>query len=183
MARIISASLLALGLLLLGAAVWERGPAAAGDRLLLAELNAEEGAAFRRDYRANEGVLSLPSGLLVRLLETGAGEVPTAEDHVTVHYRGMHADGRVFEDSHRRGEPTVVPVERMIPGWREAVLGLPVGSRVEVVLPPELAYGRAGAGPVGPEETLVFELELLAIAPAPEAPPERPADQQAVPGL
>jgi FKBP-type peptidyl-prolyl cis-trans isomerase FkpA len=80
-----------------------------------------------------------------------------------VHYRGWHIDGREFENSWRRGEPATVTVARTIPGWRQVLTAIPVGTRARLVVPPELAYGRPGSGIIGPEETLVFELELLAV--------------------
>jgi FKBP-type peptidyl-prolyl cis-trans isomerase FkpA/FKBP-type peptidyl-prolyl cis-trans isomerase FklB len=92
---------------------------------------------------------------------------------VQVHYRGWHIDGREFENSWRRGEPATVTVARTIPGWRQVLTSIPVGTRARLVVPPELAYGRPGSGIIGPEETLVFELELLAVVePATVVEPE-----------
>jgi FKBP-type peptidyl-prolyl cis-trans isomerase FkpA len=127
-------------------------------------------------------VLTLPSGLQVEMLRPGDGGVPAEDDWVEVHYRGSHIDGRTFQDSWRSGDPATVLVARTIPGWREALVSVPVGSRLKLVVPPALAYGRAGGGPVGPEETLVFELELLGIV-VPAAAPERDELQQPVPNL
>lgn len=151
-------------------------------RIILAELNAEEGEAYRAANRLREGVVELPGGLQVEVLHFGSGPVPMLEDWVAVHYRGMHIDGRVFEDTRRQGDPAVAPVERTIQGWQQALVAMPVGSSVRLVIPPQQAYGVAGGGPIGPEETLVFELELLEIVAAPK-PLERDALQQAVPGL
>lgn len=159
-------------------------PGEAERQLLLAELNAEEGAAYRNANRLRPGVLALPDDLQVEVLELGDGAQPHGDDWVQVHYRAAHIDGRVFEDSRRGGEPATVPVNRTIAGWQRVLVDTPVGSRLRLVIPPALAYGRGGGGPVGPEETLVFEIELLAIVPAPESPAtERDPLQQAVPGL
>lgn len=160
----------------------EPGPQAVEDRLLLGELNAAEGAAYRAANRARDGVVELPDGLQVEVLQLGSGAVPAEEDLVVVHYRGEHIDGRVFEDTRRRGDPASTPVGRTIDGWRRVLLALPEGSRVRIVVPPALAYGTAGGGPIGPDETLVFELELLEVRPPPK-PVERGGDQMPVPGL
>ncbi|MGL1832699.1 FKBP-type peptidyl-prolyl cis-trans isomerase [Rhodocyclaceae bacterium SMB388] len=151
-------------------------------RVLLADLNAEEGATYRSANRARPGVIELPDGLQVEFRTVGEGPTPAAEDWVEVHYRGAHIDGRVFEDTFRRGDPAIVPIAKTIAGWQRALVGMPVGSYVRLVIPPQLAYGVVGGGPVGPEETLVFELELRAIVEAPKAE-ERDALQQRVPGL
>lgn len=152
------------------------------DRILLAELNVEEGDAFRAENARRPGVIELFSGLQVEMLKEGHGEIPTEEEWVRVHYRGWHLDGREFQDSWRKDEPATVLVARTIPGWREVLVAIPVGSRVRIVLPPDLAYGRAGGGVIGPEETLIFELELLGIV-VPEILPEREEFQKPVPNL
>ena len=182
MLRAILFSLAALVVVMLVARSCGLTPGEIESRLLLAELNAEEGAAFRSANRQRPGVIELPSGLQIQWLLKGDGVVPEPTDWVVVHFRGYHIDGRVFDDSFRRGDPAVVPIERMIEGWRRALMDMPVGSRVRLVIPPDLAYGRAGGGAIGPEETLQFELELLAIAPAPQ-PLERDESQMRVPGL
>lgn len=174
--------LLALVALFLAAGSMGLTPAQMEDRILLAELNAEEGAAFRSANRNREGVVELADGLLVEVLELGGGPVPSIDDWVLVHYRGMHIDGRVFEDSRRAGAATMVPVEKTIPGWRMVLAALPSGSTARLVIPPALAYGAAGGGLIGPAETLVFELQLLAVAEPPE-PVRRDPAQQPVPGL
>jgi FKBP-type peptidyl-prolyl cis-trans isomerase FkpA len=182
MLRAILFSLAALVVVALVARSCGLTPEQIESRVLLAELNAEEGAAYRSANRARPGVVELPGGLQVELHTLGDGPLPSADDWVEVHYRGSHIDGRVFEDSFRRAEPAVVPVAKTIAGWQRALLGMPVGSSVRLVIPPQLAYGVTGGGPVGPEETLVFELELRAIVEPPKAP-ERDALQQRVPGL
>jgi FKBP-type peptidyl-prolyl cis-trans isomerase FkpA len=182
MLRVIVFSLLALAAVFVAARTF--GPTAqqVEDSILLAELNAEEGAAHRQDVAAQPGVVTLPSGLLVEVLHHGDGDTPLEDDWVRVHYRGWHIDGREFDNSWRRQEPATLPVEQAIAGWRQALLASPEGSRLRLVLPPELAYGRAGGGVIGPEETLIFELELLDIV-IPVAAPELDASQQAVPNL
>ncbi len=182
MLKTILVSLFALVVVAVGARSCGVSPGQAEARLLLADLNAEEGQAYRSANRSRAGVIELPGGLQIEALRVGDGAVATLDDWVVVHYRGRHLDGRVFEDSRRRGEPATIPVERTIEGWRQALVGLPAGSDVRLVIPPSLAYGREGGGPIGPEETLVFEIELLAIA-APPARAERDPLQQAVPGL
>jgi len=151
-------------------------------RIILAELNAQEGNAYRAVNRLRDGVVEFPSGLQVEVLQLGSGPIPLLEDWVAVHYRGLHIDGRVFDDTRRHEDPAIAPVERTIQGWQQVLVAMPVGSRVRLVIPPQQAYGVAGGGPIGPEETLVFELELIAIVDAPK-PLERDALQQAVPGL
>ena len=121
-----------------------------------------------RDYMAKnaerEGVVTTESGLQYEVLKTGEGETPGRRDQVSVHYRGTHIDGRVFDSSIERRQPAQFRVNGVIPGWTEALLQMRVGDRWRLVIPPELAYGEAGAaGIIGPNETLVFEVELLAI--------------------
>jgi FKBP-type peptidyl-prolyl cis-trans isomerase len=179
-------TLLVSALLLVGLYfIWQGSdvsPQRAQDRILLAGLNAEEGAAFRTANRQRAGVVELQHGLQVEMLEAGEGAIPSAHDWVVLHYRGEHIDGRVFDDSRRRGEPSVLPIERSIEGWRRVLPSTPTGSRLRLVVPPSLAYGAEGGGPIGPEETLVFEIELLSIA-APPTEIERDPSQMAVPGL
>ena len=182
MLRAILFSLAALLIVMFVARSCGTSPAQIEAQLMLADLNIEEGMAYRTKNRNRPGVIELPDGLQFEWFIRGDGPLPEAGDWVVVHYRGLHIDGRVFEDSYRRGDPAVVPLDGVIDGWQRALVGMPVGSRVRLVIPPELAYGRPGGGPVGPEETLVFELELLAIEAAPE-PVEREEWQKPVPGL
>lgn len=182
MLRVIIFSLAALVLVFLWARSSGLTPQQVEDRILLAELNADAGEAYRRAQLLEPGVVSLPNGLLVQLLREGDGDVPAADDWVRVHYSGWRIDGRQFDSSRRRDEPATLPLERAIPGWRQALQVMPVGSRLRLVLPPELAYGRAGAGVIGPEETLVFELELLEIV-VPDTPVEPDPSQLPVPNL
>ena len=182
MLRIIVLSLLALAAVFVAARFLGLTPEQIEDQILLAELNAEEGAAYRAENGRREGVVTLPNGLQVEVLLEGTGPIPTEDDWVQVHYRGWHVDGREFENSWRRGESATVRVSQTIPGWRQALVSMPVGTRLALVLPPELAYGRPGGGNIGPEETLIFELELLAVV-EPERPRELREWEKPVPGL
>ncbi len=131
---------------------------------ITAEKNKKEGDAFLAANKAKEGVITLPSGLQYKILKEGNGKKPTDADTVQVHYRGTLIDGTEFDSSIKRGQPATFPVKQIIPGWREALKLMPVGSRWQLVIPPELAYGAQGAGgEIGPNATLIFEVELLAI--------------------
>lgn len=182
MLKVIVLSLAALMIVWIVAQSLGLTPEQIEDRILLADINAEEGAAYRAANALRDGVIAFPSGLQLELLTAGTGPVPAAGDWVRVHYRGWHIDGREFENSWRRDEPATVTPERTIAGWRQALTEAPVGSRLRLVIPPEMAYGRAGGGHIGPEETLIFELELLDII-VPEPRPEIPAWERPVPGL
>lgn len=173
-------------LLLVGVFLIARGmgltPAQVEDQILLADLNAAEGSAYRLRNGDRPGVVTLGNGLQVELVAAGDGLYPSREDWVRVHYRGWHIDGREFDNSWRRGEPATVRVDRTISGWQEALVAIPEGTRVRLVVPPDLAYGRPGSGVIGPEETLVFELELLEIV-ARETPREPEEWEKPVPNL
>jgi FKBP-type peptidyl-prolyl cis-trans isomerase FkpA len=182
MLRVILFSLVALVFVFLGARACGLTPEQIEDQILLADLNAAEGATYRAVNGNRDGVVTLANGLQVEVLREGDGPIPTEDDWVQVHYRGWHVDGREFENSWRKEEPATVTVSGTIPGWRQALVSIPVGTRVKLVLPPELAYGRPGGGIIGPEETLVFELELLAIV-EPDRPRERAEWEKPVPGL
>lgn len=182
MLRVIILSLLALVVVFLVAHSCGLTPEQVEDRILLAELNVAEGMAYRQRNGQRPEVITLPSGLQIEMLSMGEGAIPVETDWVRVHYRGLYLDGREFENSWRRGEAATVVVENTIPGWRQALTALPEGSHVRLVIPPGLAYGRPGGGIIGPEETLIFELELLAIV-EPAQPIERQEWEQPVPGL
>ncbi len=164
MFRLIIFSLLALVVVIIAVRSGGISPEQIEDRLLLAELNAEAGDAYRSHNGQRDTVVTLSSGLQLEVLRLGDGPIPQAEDIVTVHYRGRYIDGREFDNSYRRGEPPGIPVSSTIPGWREALQMMPVGTQVRLVVPYWLGYGAAGAGDtIGPSETLIFELELLAV--------------------
>jgi FKBP-type peptidyl-prolyl cis-trans isomerase len=125
--------------------------------------------AFLAENGKKEGVVTLPSGLQYEVLKAGEGRRPTDADAVECHYRGTFIDGKEFESSYRRGKPATFTVARVISGWREALKLMPVGSKWRIFVPPELGYGARGGGrrsKIRPNETLVFEIDLLAIKPA-----------------
>jgi len=129
------------------------------------EKNIKAGEDFLKANASKPGVISLPSGLQYKILTEGKGEKPKASDQVKAHYKGSLIDGKVFESSYDKGEPITIPVMGVIPGWSEALQLMTVGSKWELYIPENLAYGsnpRPG-GPIEPYATLVFEIELLSI--------------------
>ncbi len=129
-----------------------------------AEQNLQAAHDFLATNRGQEGVLETASGLQYKVQRQGEGALPTATDTVKVHYTGRLRTGEEFDSSERRGVPAKFPVNGVIKGWQEALQLMPVGSRWTVFVPPELGYGPSGAGSaIGPNELLVFEVELLSI--------------------
>jgi FKBP-type peptidyl-prolyl cis-trans isomerase FklB len=127
--------------------------------------NLQEGRDFLTKKEGEDGVVALPSGLLYKVIEAGDGATPNASDSVTVHYRGTLIDGTVFDSSYDRGQPATFPVNRVIAGWVEALQLMTEGSKWELYIPSEMAYGRGGAGAdIGPDCALIFEVELINIA-------------------
>ena len=126
-----------------------------------AQAALERGQAFLAENGKREGVVTTESGLQYEALESGTGAKPTAADTVTTHYHGTYVDGSVFDSSVERGEPASFGVERVIDGWTEALLMMRVGDKWKLYLPPNLAYGESGRSGIGPNETLIFEVELL----------------------
>ncbi len=125
---------------------------------------AAEGQKYLEENRNREGVSSTESGLQFRVLTQGEGPIPSRKDQVRVHYTGKLIDGTVFDSSVARGEPAEFPVSGVIAGWIEALTLMPVGSKWELTIPHNLAYGDRGAGAsIPPFSTLVFEVELLEI--------------------
>ena len=136
----------------------------AGVMKITADKNKKEGEAFLAENKAKEGVVTLPSGLQYRILKLGDGRKPAETDSVECHYRGTLIDGTEFDSSYPTGKPATFKVTGVIPGWTEALKLMPVGSKWQIFIPPQLAYGDRGAGrDIGPNATLIFELELLAI--------------------
>lgn len=126
--------------------------------------NGAVGAAFLADNSTKQGVVSLESGLQYKVLQQGEGARPAATDQVRCHYHGTLIDGTVFDSSVDRGEPAVFGVNQVIPGWVEALQLMPVGSKWQLFIPSDLAYGERGAGQaIAPNTTLIFEVELLEI--------------------
>ncbi len=127
---------------------------------------AREAHTFLVANQEKPGVKTTESGLQVEMLAVGEGETPTAEDSVLVHYEGRLADGTVFDSSYQRGQPAVFGVGDVIPGWTEGLQLMRPGGKARFTIPPELGYGARGAGGViPPNAVLVFDVELLAIAP------------------
>ena len=134
------------------------------ERQNMAEKNKAEGVAFLEENKKKEGVVTLPSGLQYKVIKEGTGASPKATDVVIAHYRGMLIDGTQFDSSYDRGEPLSIRVDRVIPGWTEALQLMKVGSKWELYIPSELAYGERGGGNViPPNAALIFEVELLDI--------------------
>jgi FKBP-type peptidyl-prolyl cis-trans isomerase FklB len=128
------------------------------------EYNKKMGEAFLQENKQKEGVISLPSGLQYSIIKNGEGESPTIFDSVSVQYKGSFIDGTVFDDSSQRDEPTILPVNRVIPGWSEALQLMKPGARWKLFIPHYLAYGEHGfAGVIPPNMTLVFEMEMLSV--------------------
>lgn len=122
------------------------------------------GEAFLEKNKAQPGVTTTADGLQYKVITEGKGPKPKLDDQVTVHYQGTLVNGQEFDSSYKRGEPATFPVNGVIPGWTEALQLMPVGSTWELYIPAKLAYGEQGAPPViGPNETLIFKVELLGI--------------------
>ena len=130
----------------------------------MAQTPLEQGKAFLADNATKPGVKQTPSGLQYKILEPGTGKAPKATDTVLVNYRGTLLNGTEFDSSYKRNEPIEFPLNRVIPGWTEGVQLIKEGGKVQLFIPPNLAYGSRGAGgAIGPDETLIFEVELLKV--------------------
>ncbi len=132
-------------------------------RKALGEKNKTEGAAFLAENSKKEGVKTLPSGLQYKVITEGKGKSPGISDTVTVQYTGSLVDGTVFDSSSKRGQPTTFPVNGVIKGWTEALQLMKEGSKWQIFIPSDLAYGEKGGGPIGPNATLIFDVELISI--------------------
>ncbi len=132
------------------------------------EKNKKEGEAFLTENKTKEGVVSLPSGLQYKVLQSGTGPSPKATDTVEANYRGTLIDGTEFDSSYKRGQAAVFPVNGVIAGWTEALQLMKVGDKWQLFIPPDLAYGERGAGPIGPNATLIFDVELVSVKPGAE---------------
>jgi FKBP-type peptidyl-prolyl cis-trans isomerase FklB len=165
-------------------------------RKAVAEKNKREGEAFLAANKSKEGVVSLPSGLQYKVLKAGEGKKPAADDIVTVQYRGSFLNGQEFDSSYKRKSSVSFPVKSVIKGWQEALQLMPAGSKWELFVPPDLAYGERGAGGgrgrkraggpqpqiIGPNTTLVFDVELVAIGePAASSPASTSTVEKSVP--
>jgi len=128
------------------------------------EANKKEGDAFLAANKSKQGVVTLPSGLQYKIITAGTGPKPTADDTVVCNYRGTLISGKEFDSSYKRGEPATFAVNGVIKGWTEALQLMPTGSKWQLFIPPDLAYGDRGAGAdIGPDATLIFEVELMSI--------------------
>lgn len=125
--------------------------------------NREAGEKFLAENKTKEGVQETASGLQYKVIKMGKGAIPTATDKVKVHYRGTLLDGTEFDSSYKRNEPTTFAANQVIKGWTEALTMMPVGSKWELYIPQELAYGSRNQGQIKPFSTLIFEVELLGI--------------------
>lgn len=149
-------------------------------RRVQGEKNRAEGTKFLEDNKGKPGVVVLPSGLQYKVLQAGQGESPKSNDTVSVHYRGRLLDGTEFDSSYSRAKPGEAPtpatfgLNRVIKGWTEGLQLMKAGSKYEFYIPSELAYGEGGSGKIGPNSTLVFEVELVSFK-TPEMPPTPPA--------
>ena len=131
-----------------------------------AQVGREKGEAFLIENGKKEGVKTLPSGLQYRVLKDGDGKHPKKSDQVVVHYKGTLIDGREFDSSYKRGEPAKFGVTQVIKGWTESLQLMKEGSKWMLYIPWQLAYGEKGSGKLnGPNETLIFEVELIAVMP------------------
>ena len=130
----------------------------------VAEENKKIGDAFLEENKKKEGVVALPSGLQYKILKAGDGRKPTDADRIECNYRGVLINGTEFDSSYRTGKPATLKVMGLIPGWTEALKLMPAGSKWQLFIPPQLAYGERGAGRyIGPNATLIFELDLIAV--------------------
>jgi FKBP-type peptidyl-prolyl cis-trans isomerase FklB len=131
-----------------------------------AQKNKTASEAFLAENKKKEGTQVLPSGVQYRVLTEGKGAKPKVTDTVTVHYRGTLTNGKEFDSSYGRGEPSTFPVNGVIQGWQEVLPMMQEGAKWQVFIPPDLAYGERGAGgAIGPNETLIFDIELVAVNP------------------
>jgi FKBP-type peptidyl-prolyl cis-trans isomerase FklB len=128
-----------------------------------AAKNLEESKKFHVENQKKEGIKTLPSGLQYKVLTEGSGKTPKAEDTVTVNYKGTFVDGTEFDSSYKRGQPVTFQANGVIKGWTEALQLMKEGSKWQLFIPPDLAYGERGQGRIPPNSTLIFEVELISV--------------------
>lgn len=147
----------------------------------LAAKNKKESDEFLAANKTKEGVVTLPSGVQYKVIKAGKGKKPTLKDTVIANYVGTLPNGKEFDSSIKRGEPATFALENVIPGWKEVLPLMQEGAKWQVVIPPELAYGMRGAGQdIGPNQALIFEIELLEVKKATTPPAgKKPAKPQA----
>jgi FKBP-type peptidyl-prolyl cis-trans isomerase FklB len=136
---------------------------------VLGEENQKQGDAFLAANKSREGVVTLPSGVQYKVIKQGDGPKPAASDTVVCNYRGTLVDGKEFDSSAKHGGPATFPVSGVIKGWTEVLQLMPVGSNYQVVIPAALAYGPRGPADIGPNATLVFDIELVSVKEKPAA--------------
>ncbi len=140
------------------------------ERAEQAKKSEDEGKKFLEENAKKEGVKTTASGLQYQVITEGSGKSPTAEDKVTVHYKGTLINGEEFDSSYARGEPVTFPLANVIPGWTEGLQLMKPGAKYKLVIPSALGYGERGAGvKIGPNSTLVFEVELISVEPGDKA--------------
>lgn len=125
--------------------------------------NKQDGDAFLAANKTKAGVVTLPDGLQYKIIDAGSGASPTATDTVTVQYQGTFINGKIFDSSYQRNKPVTFPVSEIIPGWTEALKLMKPGATWLLFIPPNLAYGERGIGPIGPNETLLFKVNLISV--------------------
>ncbi|WP_225741734.1 FKBP-type peptidyl-prolyl cis-trans isomerase [Halospina sp. K52047b] len=135
------------------------GTSSGGD----AEDNLAASRAFLEENRQRDGVKTTESGLQYKVIEEGDGESPAENDRVTVHYTGELIDGTVFDSSRERGEPATFGLQQVIPGWTEGLQLMDEGDRYRLYIPPEMAYGENGPPSIGPNQALIFDVELIEV--------------------
>ena len=146
------------------AAVLELQKQQQADRQARGEKAKKEGEAFLAKNKKEKGVVELPSGIQYKVVQEGKGDKPKATDTIVAHYKGTLISGKEFDSSYKRGQPATFAVNQVIPGWQEILPMMPTGSKWQVFIPSDKAYGERGAGAdIGPNETLIFEVELLEI--------------------
>ncbi|MGD1758915.1 FKBP-type peptidyl-prolyl cis-trans isomerase, partial [Klebsiella pneumoniae] len=133
----------------------------------------------REKFAKEKGVKTSSTGLVYQVVEAGKGEAPKDSDTVVVNYKGTLIDGKEFDNSYTRGEPLSFRLDGVIPGWTEGLKNIKKGGKIKLVIPPELAYGKAGVPGIPPNSTLVFDVELLDVKPAPKADAKPEADAKA----
>ncbi len=142
----------------------------------LGEKNKADGEKFLAENKSKPGVVTLPSGLQYKVISMGSGPKPKDDQMVVLNYRGTLIDGTVFDDSYKRGEPAMFPVKGVIKGFTEALPLMPIGSKWQLFIPSDLAYGERAAGPqIAPYATLIFEIELLDAKAMPAGAAQMPA--------
>lgn len=132
----------------------------------LSDSNKKSGEAFLTNNKKQAGVVTLADGLQYKVIKAGTGVAPKEGETITVNYSGKFVDGKEFDSSYQRGKPAVFVLSKeLIPGWVEALKLMKAGSTWELYVPAHLAYGERGVGPIGPNQVLIFKIELLSVAP------------------